>query len=184
MKIFNFSLTRSATSTIHDALQILGFSSRHDAPNGLPVHFLLPENEHLLRGEFDKYDAISSGLGFYGTAAMQMVLDNYPDARYIIVRRELQDWLDCWNRQRTIRILIGSEKSLPPNDVIVTRWRSHKEFVDKMDVKHLLDIGIADLSWDKLAPFLGKPVPDRPFPVRNVSSKQISVLLAERWGTR
>ncbi len=164
MKIFGIGLGRTGTWSLTKALEILGYTA---------VHY-----PHRV-SQLAEYDAATDEtLAAWYPALYTM----YPDARYIYTFRPVDTWLDSWKRviavkpeethpitRQTWISLYGQEDFDP--EVWESRWLDHylkaKQFFEgKSD--QFLEISITEgEGWEKLCPFLDKPLVEAPFPHAN-----------------
>jgi hypothetical protein len=179
-KIFCIGMSKTGTTSLHEALVLLGFSSCHHRHEGQRCRELI-EAAHAagrpLLSAIPDYDAYSNmTLDFY----LDELDAQYPGARYIHTTRKLDEWLisarkhnDRFNaRQRTA----AQPKPLrPTDDAAVARWMREREEIEGLIERHFrnrsadvltMDIGAGD-GWEKLCPFLGKGIPGVPFPHGN-----------------
>jgi len=179
MKIFGIGLSKTGTSSLASALQILGYR----VYDNLGV-------ETYARGDLssvdlavvDAHDALTDTPipSFYRELDVR-----YPGSRFILTVRERDSWLQSCRKQFTQKL---SEKQndahrrlfvdLYGTDVFDEHGfaRGYDRFVDGVR-QHFrdrpgdlltMDIAAGD-GWESLCAFLGKSVPDVPFPKANVT---------------
>lgn len=185
MTVFCIGLSKTGTRSLHEALQVLGLRSVHWGGPDLAtavqrgpeiraaVERCLREGRPLLEDleEADAYSDIEALSRHFD------VLDEqYPGSRFILTVRAMDDWLDSRrrhveaNRERKAR----GEYAGTFLEVDLDGWRA--EMTDHVErvLAHfegrphdlvVLDIA-AGAGWAQLCPFLGLPIPDRPFPRR------------------
>ena len=160
-KVFGIGLSRTGTTSLHEALSILGYRSIHYPPT--------PELYSLL----DYYDAASDT----PVAANFIDLDRrFPGSKFILTVRDRDLWLrstkrlfggpvpvEEWRREER-RQLYGvlrwdQRHFAAAYDLHVARVRAH--FVERRD--DLLEFNVAR-GWRPLCQFLGKTVPEVAFP--------------------
>jgi Sulfotransferase domain len=172
-KVFGIGLGKTGTSSLHRALELLGYKSLHSGDaetmglvsraidEGRPLlHYLDPEPDAVL-------DSLAIRVYFY-LADVQ-----YPGSKFILTTRDLDDWLD--SRRRDIE---RSQQGDPGSDqdgvlkVDVDAWTAeyveHESvvrayFADRPDYLLVFDL-IGGDGWEPLCEFLGRPVPEAPFP--------------------
>jgi hypothetical protein len=163
-KIFGIGLTKTGTMSLAMALKILGYDAKH-YPWSLE--------------EIDKKEATTD----IPVACRFKELDlMYPNSKFILTTREFTDWITTTSRK-------------PPDDHKPKLWRietrartygalhfdkdkwsaayirhhedvySHFKFRDDLLVLHLEETD----KWTRLCEFLGKPIPDKPYPKINRS---------------
>lgn len=177
MKIFNLSLNRTGTTSLQKAITLLGFKSLHD----IFTRHIQPwrdGKEPILAREIEEFDALTAGLGWFGSDIITELLKSHPDARYILVRRDLGPWLDSWDYYKTLATTDHILKGSPYRPMIKTSqligiWYQHRDLLRKLNIPNLLDIKLEQLTWSTLAPFLDKPTPNAPFPRINTSPRKL-----------
>ena len=175
MKIFCIGLNKTGTISLHQALTELGFSSLHwGGPSSRrAVERAIAEGKPLLE-YLEDHDAYSDIQRL--SVSFDVLDEQYPDSRFILTTRDLDDWIDSRRRhvernrqRRAIGEYDGSFLEIEPD-----RWRAqfvaHHERVedyfrdrDDLLVMHIID---GD-GYEKLCPFLDREIPDAPFPWRH-----------------
>jgi hypothetical protein len=165
-KVFGIGLGRTGTTSLAQALEILGYSCV-DYPHSVEVT--------------DVYDAATDE-----TVACEFALlsSRNPRSKFILTIRDIEEWLDsyeeCFRRipegtpvhpviARTYKKLYGQVTW--DREVWRDGYENHVERVRKFSSSHpVLTINITEgAGWDKLCPFLNKPVPEEEFPWKNRS---------------
>ena len=180
-KIFGLGLSKTGTTSLHHAFKEMGFESKH-----------FPKMPELFAGQFrclDKYDAAcdTSIVPYYPQLDAA-----YPGAKFILTVRNVNDWLQSmekwWGRDHnpsdyTIRVRLavfgvhtfhaGRMRYVYEKHLADVR----EYFKDRPDDLLTMNICEGD-GWEKLCPFLKKPVPvaDFPFVVPRSKPKKITVL--------
>ena len=173
-RIFNIGLNRAGTTSLTEALNLLGVRAVHHKHEGIRLYDLMRANGQakrpLLDG-LDQYDAFSD---FAGREFFVRLDRQYRYSKFILTTRELESWLD--SRERKVQKNLAS-----PNyhhsfrSVDRDGWVKHRvEYLAALEryfagrAADFLVINIpAGEGWEKLCPFLGLPIPDLPFPFRN-----------------
>ena len=179
MKIFGIGLSKTGTTSLAGALEVLGFRTR-DYP-GLTTYTPgdLASIDPVVLGEND-------ALTDTPIPSFYRALDqHYPGARFILTVRDMDGWLLSCKKQFTAKL--ADKQNEAHNRLFMdlygttvfdeTLFRSgYQRFVDGV-LDHfrdrpqdllILDIA-AGQGWDELCAFLGKPVPAVPFPKSNVT---------------
>lgn len=185
MKVFNLSLRRCGSQSLNLALTKLGFDTTATSRSNIRPWRM--GRQDLFREELRYHDAFPSALGWYGADILREVVNTNPDAHFIILERNLDEWLDSWDRYKittvAAQILTGSvHEPIPRTSQLIKIWERHKQVVDQLEPKHLLRISLDKLDWDTLAKFLDKPVPREEFPKLNVTGETLTYVVetAER----
>ncbi len=195
-KVFVIGLSRTGTTSLHEALQILGYSSLHWTST---LTGALPDDVDIAL--HDAFGDINISARFAELAA------RFPDSRFILTSRELGSWTRSVSAhyERFCGVSAPRELRSPEHgghfggrvgeiqDVLYSRHRSGEEaylphqqrdeavFADQPD--RLLRMTLADGDgWPELAGFLGRAVPDVSFPHSNAGP--VSAPGARRGGGR
>jgi hypothetical protein len=176
-KIFCIGLNKTGTLSLHEALTILGYRSLHWGGPQVrqQVQRALREGRPLLTYLGEHYDTISDLEDI--TSNFDLADRQYPGSKFILSVRPLADWLDSRRRhveKNQVRKAHGaySGRFL---DVDPAGWaaefRKHNARVRTYFQDRPADLLVIDVTagagWECLCAFLGRPVPDVPFPWRN-----------------
>jgi hypothetical protein len=175
-RIFGIGLNKTGTSSLHEALELLGYRSLHFAgpERAALIRRALEERRPLLHYLDPAYDAFSDTpvTAYFWLADVQ-----YPGSKFILTVRDLEQWLD--SRQRHVeknqqRAAAGAYegKFLQVNRSAWTHeYQRHEGAVRSYFARRPEDLLVLDVTagegWKPLCDFLGTPVPDRPFPWEN-----------------
>ena len=185
-KIFGIGLSKTGTTSLAAALEILGWQT---------AHFRNPVTRAIIEdADFDLFDALNDGPV---SAHFEALHDKYPNALFICTTRPLQSW-EASVRAHRIRTRgtdvprdldrITAEEGpdsplaarLPIHDAI---WRHpdlasvHAHWGRRVDdffadkPGRLLRFSVADDGWQELCAFLEKPVPAVEFPHANKGAR-------------
>jgi len=175
MKIFCTGLSRTGTSSLNAALEILGFQAQHFPSIELVDGFL-----KIKQSELDGFDAFTDT----PTALLYRELDQqYPGAKFIHTQRIKDEWLaSCKayprfaegfpipNEIRKLRLELYG-KAYFESASFARAYHTHEAnieayFQDRND--DLLKLNIcAGANWGPLCRFLGVNIPKEPFPWLN-----------------
>ena len=185
-KVFCIGLSKTATSSLDEALQALGLRTVHWLNRSTET--LLSENDLFL---FDGFSDIVVSWRF------EHLYTTFPNARFIYTTRRTADW---------VRSITAHYERLhgvsTPHDLARSGFRerfngaagmaemnlyarhatwegAYREFdrrvrhffADKPADKWLEMAVCEGEGWEKLCGFLGRPAPDRPFPSSNVAPR-------------
>ena len=175
-KVFGIGLNKTGTSSLHRALELLGYRSLHWG--GLETH------ERVLRAIDDRRrmldyldpepDAVSDVIGvtyYFYLADLQ-----YPGSKFILTLRQLDEWLDSRRRhvERNQRMKAMGEYDGGFLTVDLDTWaeeyRRHEAVVRTYFATRpddLLAFRPSRGDWEPLCAFLERPVPEVPFPWEN-----------------
>ncbi len=185
-KIFCIGFYKTGTTTLFEALKVLGFRTINgDKPGSYPG---ADDGETLLRqieaGDyrlptFDLFDAFTDNPYF---RLWREIYAQFPDARYILTVRDEQPWLrSCVKfyrnrRVRPMRVWMFGKHADPSQSnesrqAWLDAYRAHNaavraHFATRPAQFLELDI-IRAPRWDELCAFLHLPVPNRPLPHAN-----------------
>jgi len=179
VKIFGIGLSKTGTTSLAEALKILGFKTK-DYP-GL-VHYIPGDLSTLDAGILEEFDALTDT----PIPSLYQELDaKYPDAKFILTIRDREGWLKSCKKQfnhkladkqneahnRLFMDLYGStvydeEGFAKGYDNYVEAVKSH--FRERPGKLLIMDVANGD-GWEKLCPFLNKVQPGIPFPKANVT---------------
>ena len=172
-KIFGIGFHRTGTTSLAQALKILGYKVKGETPRALiPI---LRKRTRKIKKIIDPYDALEDAPWFL----MFRQLDKlYPGSKFILTHRDPEKWHGSavsrfYNYLRVPNILIYgySNRYLTDKAASLKRYISHNASVLEYFGDRPEDILLIDLSkgmnWDSLCRFLGHEIPDQSFPHAN-----------------
>ena len=171
-RVFGIGLSRTGTTSLCDALHILGYTPTHN-----------PDPGPFFEGDFSLFESEHDAGADISVAAFYKELDEaFPGSRFILTLRDAESWLES---------VVVHFVNLPKNSAIGARggvrervygahWPSPEQFLSAYK-RHISEVahyfrGRTDLlvmdptkgeGWDRLCPFLGRPVPGEPYPKSN-----------------
>jgi hypothetical protein len=173
MKVLGIGLSKTATTSLHKALEHLGYKSGHMVS---PL-------------TFDNYDALSD---VTVTVRYKELDKKYPGSKFILtIRADLEAWLDSCARHFPKSIALRSTNPEAIAEIRYVRetlyggfdfdrelWRTaygrHMEDVGSYFANRARDLLVIDIcageGWEKLCPFLGRDIPAEPFPFDDASA--------------
>jgi hypothetical protein len=176
MKIFGIGVARTGTTTLAKALEILGYKSVHVECNVMEVsnddgHDTFSINKEVIENN----EAI---VGTPLSPCYEMLANQYPDSLFIITIRESEGWLKSCSLSFTEQlpmddnhhalhrwlydsILFDKEKFLKGYMNYVNKVLT---FFDRNNRKLFLYNICSGNRWLPLCEFVGKDVPECPFP--------------------
>ena len=169
-KVFCIGLPRSGTSTLNEALLILGYKSVHN-----PIKYISQKwvGEFNFEGE---WDAITN----FGEHFYPQLDKMFPESKFILTVRNKEKWLEScrWkyklapstNLDKINRVSIFGCYKFDELSFSIT-YDSHFKgcldyFSNRPNQFLILYLDQGD-GWRKLCDFLGDPVPETPFPHKN-----------------
>ena len=175
-RLFCIGLNKTATSSFHEAVQVLGYRSLHHGGEEVErnVSAAIEAKAPLLSNLDQRYDAFSD----IGQLSRRFVMlsQQYPGSRFVLTVRPLDEWLDS-RRRHAERNVQAQEAGRRHGRLLVVdeeKWRA--EWSDHLEKVHrffrnrddLLEIDLTDdPTWSPLCAFLGRPEPSEPFPWAN-----------------
>lgn len=189
-KIFGIGLSRTGTLSLNTALNRLGFHSIHWT-NPMTMD-IIGRDDFLL---FDAFTDISVSHQF------EWLYHTFPKSKFIVTSRDAQSWvrsvvLHYQNNhghrdirdvgQSPSRLRFRGKPALIHENIYggVDNWRDaytryhervHAFFGDKPKERFLEMSIVGGDGYEELCPFLGVPVPDKPFPNSNSSAERVMV---------
>jgi hypothetical protein len=184
---FCIGFYKTGTTTLFEALKLLGLRTVNgDKPGSYPG---ADDGETLIRqidaGDyrlptFDLFDAFTDNPYFM---IWREIYAQFPDARYILTVRDDQRWIDSCvrfyanRRIRPMRVwMFGPHADPSRSEASRMAWleayRAHNaavraHFAGRGRDRYLEIDLVSKPRWDELCAFLGRPVPDLPFPHAN-----------------
>jgi hypothetical protein len=184
-KIFVIGLPKTGTTSLMIALNSLGLRVMHNPSDAQTMSQLRAGDCQL--AILDKLDGISD----LPAACFYQDFDVlYPGSKFILTLRDIPSWLVSSRRweERVIQdVAMQDRKANGSVSFYYTAmfgcWKFHPGRYTRVYRRHVDQVkryfaGSSDLlvmdvcggdGWEKLCPFLGRPVPDRPFPHANKS---------------
>jgi Sulfotransferase domain len=175
-KVFGIGLNKTGTTSLHLALETLGLRSFHWGGEQAFDSVLRAQRdgERLLYYVGEQYDAYADIEPL--TVRFDVADVQYPGSRFVLTVRDVDSWIDSRrrhverNRRRELADTYHGGNTRIDEDLWRSQWRTHMDRVQTYfgDRDDLLTLNILDGDgWDRLAPFLGRSVPDVAFPHGN-----------------
>lgn len=179
MKIFGIGLSKTGTTSLAHALELLGYKTK-DYP-GL-VHYIPGNLTTIDASLLDAYDALTDT----PIPSFYRELDaRFPDAKFILTIRDTDGWLKSCKKQFTQKLadkqndahnqlfldlygctVFDEDKFLSGYNQFVNDVQEY--FRGRPDKLLIMNVTAGD-GWEKLCPFLNKAIPRIPFPKANVT---------------
>jgi 3'-phosphoadenosine 5'-phosphosulfate (PAPS) 3'-phosphatase len=179
MKIFGIGLSKTGTSSLAQALIILGYKTkdfpglRNYAPGDLAT---------IDPGLLDKFDALTDT----PIPSFFRELDaRFPDAKFILTVRDREGWLKSCKKQFNQKLADKQNEAhnrlfmdlygctVFDEERFIAGYEKHTQavlnyFRGRPDKLLTMNVVAGD-GWEKLCPYLSKPIPKIPFPKANVT---------------
>lgn len=181
-KIFCIGLNKTGTTSLHLALGMLGYRGIHyRGPEG-DIKDLIWAN-HLagrpLLSGLAHYDAFSDWNHPHTNHLFKVLDREYPGSRFILTMRDLEDWLASREdhvRRAPDRLEMARQRPWSTwwaidKEAWRREWNEHHEAVRSHFQARPSDLLVMNIpegqGWERLCPFLGRPIPSAPFPRAN-----------------
>lgn len=185
MKVFEIGVAKTGTTSLGRAYEILGFKHKAEDPD-LYLKFINNYDYEILFEVIDKYDAFQDGPWHNKDVDYKILDKKYPNSKFIILERDDESWIRSNEKFYSPKYHKDWE-NWEYSFLIDNRWVTQRESVieEKLNYKKskyleikeyfkdrqndLLIMNICDgQGWEVLCPFLGKEIPNVPFPKLNV----------------
>ena len=185
MKIFEIGVAKTGTTSLGRAYEILGFNHKAEDPD-LYLKFTNNYDYEVLFEVIDKYDAFQDGPWHNEDVDYRVLDKKYPNSKFFILERDDESWIRSNERFYSPKYH-KDWRNWEYSFLIDERWVHDRENIinKKLDYKHskyheintyfknrpndLLVMNICEGDgWEVLCPFLGRNIPDVPFPKLNV----------------
>ena len=183
--VFGIGLAKTGTTSLSQALKILGYNSKH-----YPFYMLSLDKGTLMlnKRNIDGLDAlVDTPIPMF----YEELDRSYPHSKFILTTRDMKSWLDSAKHHFTkkramIRApLMGSAlyhylnqmygSQTFDDDVFEAAYHAHTERVKRYFSGRENDLLIFNMrtgdGWQDLCSFLGEPVPEIEFPLENSRSQ-------------
>ncbi len=192
MKVIGAGVGRTGTYSLKLALEMLGFGPCHhmeevikNPPLHVPIWSAAVDGEHDWENAYRGYN---SAVDWPTAAFWKELSEAYPDAKFVLTAREPERWYESFSQ--TIFRLLETRREAPAEmrpflemghgvtsrcgisagmqkDEIIDAYRDHCQAVKETIPPGRLLVFEVRQGWDPLCEFLGRPVPDEPFPKSN-----------------
>ena len=176
--VFNIGFGRSGSSSLTAALNILGVPSLHfvlDDNKDVRLEKIILKNKKRNKKLFCTLDQKYQGFSdFGGEKYYQILYEQYPNSKFIFTVRPFELWIKSYihNEKRNFPERFRTKNSIYDQFFYASNkyFNMGKEirnfFKDKPD--QFLEMRICEGDgWQELCQFLGKDIPDIPFPHLN-----------------
>lgn len=186
-RIFGIGMHKTATTSLHKALEILGYDSWHWSSAHAAKAIWREVNNRGRSETLERHYALSD----LPIPMLYKQLDAaYPGSKFILTVRNERDWLDSVRRHfdpainkwraswdtdpfthRVHNLLYGRRDF--DAETMLARYRRHNAEVWEYFRRRPSDLATIETpSWTVLCNFLGEPIPDIPYPSVNGTPKE------------
>lgn len=174
-KIFGIGLSKTGTTTLTQALEILGYSAVHFPRSFKEIEFFDAATDAPVAAMFERLDT------------------KFPGSKFIYTVRDQEQWLRSCEKYYSVRERQPDDIGLKlrrkfygkaefDRGLFTSGYSRHHErvlsyFADRPDDLLVLDICGKDAGWPSLCSFVEKTVPDAPFPMANQGVKVDDIVL-------
>ncbi len=205
-KVISVGFGRTGTMSLRMALNQLGFGPCYhmeDVLQDMPNR--TPQWNAALAGDADWekiFHGFNSAVDWPVAAFWQELMVYYPEAKFILSSRSAESWYESISQ--TILAVLSAPDKWPDeqkewlnmvHEVVVNRslggsmekeaaidaFRRHEASVQEIIPASRLLVFQAKYGWEPLCNFLGKPVPDEPYP-RSNSRQEFFEIMAQNSG--
>lgn len=174
-KIFGIGLHRTGTTSLGLALQQLGYRTHAHAQT-----HSREEAKQVCRELCREYDALED---IPWPVLYEWLDEEYPNSKFILTLRPEKEWIDSVCRKfggRSIEahawIYDGVADPLVNPECYLAKYRQHnRNVLDYFGDRRGEDLLVMNITqgdgWEKLCPFLDKPIPWLPFPRGKVTEE-------------
>jgi len=175
-RVFGIGLNKTGTTSLHNALTMLGYESLHWGGPALRklVEASIASGDPLLSRLDPGFDAFSDIQAL--SLNFELLDRQYPGSRFVLTVRPIEEWLDSRRRhveQNVKRTVMGEyEGNFVVADETIWReeWATHlarvRDYFSGRD--NFLEIDItSNASWRPFCEVLGVPEPNAAFPWNN-----------------
>ena len=176
-KVFCIGFHKTGTTTLEVALKKLGY--RVTGSFGTKDPDIAAKVHEMAYAKAEEFDAFEDN----PWPILYRELDErFPGSKFILTRRPAEAWIrsqvkDFASTETPMRRWIyGKDAGCPEGneDVYLERYERHNREVLEYFKDRPQDLLVFDLptdaGWEKLCPFLGREIPDQPFPHANKAS--------------
>ncbi len=192
MDVIGVGVGRTGTHSLKTAINKLGFGPCHhmeEVLQNMPVQ--VPLWSAAVNGSPDWraiYNGYESAVDWPTACFFRELLKEFPSAKFVLTQRSPENWADSFGS--TIYKLLSGRDQAPPEmhawldmasgvvaktgfpadldrDGLINAFVAHSKIVNEtIPARQLLVYAVKE-GWEPLCTFLGKPIPDEPFPHTN-----------------
>jgi len=197
-RIFGIGMHKTGTTSLHTALNILGYNSAHWKGAGWAKKIW---NQFLEFGHSELLEKNYAVCDLPITLLYEKLDKLYPGSKFILTIRDEEEWIQSvenhwsyelnpyrasWNKDnfthRLHKVLYGQQTF--DREVMLARYRKHNadviEYFKGRDEDLLILRVDKNIDWTPLSKFLGNEIPPVPFPKSNATPTKEELLLPRR----
>ncbi|MGD1983774.1 MAG: sulfotransferase [Chromatiaceae bacterium] len=163
-KIFGIGLAKTGTTSLNDAFAILGIASIGCPADIASIRRFDAATDGIVADQFEELDRV------------------FPGSKFVYTVRDVEDWLDSYTRYRGWKLPASKAHTEKVERLYGTTGtdrsalrESHERhdrhvreyFRDRPEDLLIMNICDGGADWPSLCGFLGRPVPEIPFPASN-----------------
>jgi hypothetical protein len=211
LEVIGAGFGRTGTNSLKVALETLGYEKCHHMKEVIPNRRQIELWDAISRGQDVDWDEVFEGFAasvdWPSSAYYKELAERYPDAKVVLSVRDAEGWYVSvsetiyqfntvaprWIRRlfKTPRTLVQMVNRIVWGGVFEGRFEE-KEFAIRIFEEHIeevkrtipprrLLVHQAKEGWEPLCAFLGKPVPDTPYPRVNEAKEMKRMIVLLRW---
>lgn len=188
LSVIGAGFPRTGTASLKVALEQLGLGKCYHMSEVFPRPDHWPLWADAANGRPVDWDKIFDGFGAVTDAPAclfyKQIADHYPDAKVILSMRDADRWFESTQSTILSEAIMAKFREMPPilmdmmhkigwhpEDVenhdrarMIARLNAHNDDVKRTIAPDRLLVFEPAQGWEPLCAFLGRPVPDEPFP--------------------
>lgn len=164
-KVFGIGLNKTGTTSLNEALNILGIKSIHK-----PRKQFLEEEKRKLP-YFSTLNGYSGFTDFPCWVIYKELDKLYPGSKFILTVRDPESWMESRKKHYQRRLKEGVKMNWDISESSINKIIKHNEEVIEHFRGREGDLLVLNITrgegWEKLCPFLERKIPRVPFPKKN-----------------
>lgn len=184
-KIFGIGFQKTGTASLARALELLGYRVAHgiviNGPKGIAIAPPIT-NEKVLPFALARMKDVDAACDNPWPLLFREMDAAFPNAKFILTTRETHDWINSARRHfadrdsDALRWIYGVSHIKGHEAHCMRVYDRHnmsvrQYFAHRPNDLLQLDFGTGE-GWQRLCSFLGKPIPDVPFPHANTAEER------------
>lgn len=184
-KVFGIGFQKTGTSSLRRGLKMLGY--RVAGPNWIKDPNIQETVHEKAFALIEKFDAFQDNPW---PILYREIAERHPKSKFVLTKRPVEDWIVSVTKHFGTNVtpmrtwIYGIGSPLGNEERFKDRYVRHNDEVEdyfRSSPERLLVMNITQGDgWDLLCPFLGREVPDEPFPHANKSEGRAERQLQRR----